>query len=289
MNSKVICAVLGLGLVALTLAGPVVENNNENIENLVNNNEYTSIETALLKKLNNKCSSRDISACMMLKLFTYINKIMKKSSIEYGDIEITQTSTEKFSDETSRSLKDIENMPEDEQMSEVISSKIFSFIKSRSLKWKAFDGTDLVISGNSDKDGAMTLGFSLKPDESNSNGDARKKKNNGMGMMMAAAAMKIGLLKALAFKALVLLVGKALLVSKLALVLAVVIGLKKLFSQEKHVTYEVVAHPQHEHHEHASISSGGGHDSYGGGGGWGRNFDAQSAQNLAYRAHIPSH
>lgn len=71
----------------------------------------------------------------------------------------------------------------------------------------------------------------------------------------------------------------------MALVLAAVIGLKKLFSQEKHVTYEVVAHPHHEsHHEHSS--SGGGHDSYGGGGGgWGRNFNAGE---LAYKAHIPS-
>lgn len=67
--------------------------------------------------------------------------------------------------------------------------------------------------------------------------------------------------------------------------LAAIIGLKKLFSHEKHVTYEVVAHPHHhEHHEHSF--SGGGHDSYGGGGGggWGRNFDAQ---NLAYKAQIP--
>lgn len=74
----------------------------------------------------------------------------------------------------------------------------------------------------------------------------------------------------------------------MALVLAAVIGLKKLFSQEKHVTYEVVAHPHHEsHHEHSFSSGGGGHDSYGGGGGgggWGRNFNAG---DLAYRAHIP--
>lgn len=72
---------------------------------------------------------------------------------------------------------------------------------------------------------------------------------------------------------------------QLALVLAAIIGLKKLFSQEKHVTYEVVAHPHHEHHEHSFSSGGGGHDSYGGGGGgWGRNFEAQS---LAYKAQIP--
>lgn len=73
----------------------------------------------------------------------------------------------------------------------------------------------------------------------------------------------------------------------MALVLAAVIGLKKLFSQEKHVTYEVVAHPHHEaHHEHSFSSGGGGgggggHDSYGG---WGRNFNAAE---LAYKAHIP--
>lgn len=75
------------------------------------------------------------------------------------------------------------------------------------------DGADVVISGNSGKDGSLNLGLSLKPTES-SQGDARKKKDNGMGAIIAAAVMKIGLLKALAFKALVLLVGKALLVSK---------------------------------------------------------------------------
>lgn len=170
------------------------------------------------------------------------------------------------------------------------------------------DEADLVVSSSSDKDGGLNLGFSLRP---NKNFDeARKKKNNMMGGIMALAAMKIGLLKALAFKALALLVGKALLVSKvsiarilacqnhlilwiaqLALVLATIIGLKKLFSQEKHVTYEVVAQPSHEHHEHHDhgFSSGGGGGGGGGGGyeshgGWGRNFEAQS---LAYKAQIP--
>lgn len=60
-----------------------------------------------------------------------------------------------------------------------------------------------------------------------------------MGGLLAALVMKFGMLGALAFKGLVLLVGKALLVSKIALLLAVVIGLKKLFSHQKHVTYEV--------------------------------------------------
>ena len=60
-----------------------------------------------------------------------------------------------------------------------------------------------------------------------------------MGPLIAAGAMKLGMVGIIAFKALALLVGKALLVSKLAFLLAAIIGLKKLFSQQKHVTYEV--------------------------------------------------
>lgn len=102
-------------------------------------------------------------------------------------------------------------------------------------------------------------------------------------MMVAAAALKIGLIGGLAFKALALLVGKALLLSKIALLLAAIIGLKKLFSQGKHVTYEVVAHPHHGGHDH-------GHDSYSSG--WARSFHEEAAagqpdaHELAYSAHV---
>ena len=98
------------------------------------------------------------------------------------------------------------------------------------------------------------------------------------GPIISAGSMKIGMLKVLAFKALALLVGKALLVSKLAFLLAAIIGLKKLFSHSKHVTYEVVAHP---HHSHAAVEPHGHGDSYSSG--WGRSGD--TAQNLAYRGH----
>lgn len=71
----------------------------------------------------------------------------------------------------------------------------------------------MVISGNNGEDGAFNIGLSLRPTKS-TDGDARKKKDSGIGVLLAAVALKIGLLKALAFKALALLVGKALLVSK---------------------------------------------------------------------------
>ncbi|KAF5286517.1 hypothetical protein FQR65_LT12521 [Abscondita terminalis] len=287
MNSKVYCAVLGLCLVALCTAGPAIDNNSpRHIDNSVHVNEHSSIEDSLLKKLNTKCTNNDVSSCMMLKLVTYFNRLLKKSSIEFGDVQITQTSAEIVSQDTSRSIN-AENMSEEAQLSEVIGNKVWSFIKTRSLKWKVSDDADVVISGGNGKDGSFNFGFSVKPDPS-SEGDARKKKDNGLGALVGAVALKIGLLKALAFKGLALLVGKALLVSKLALVLALVIGLKKLLSHGKHVTYEVVAHPHHEHHHDHSFS-GGGHDGFGhsghGGHGWGRSMDGAE---LAYRGQKPS-
>jgi len=282
MNAQVICAVLALSFVVLATAVPVVDDTKGHIDNSVHTNEPT-VEEALLKKLNSKCSNHDISSCMMLKLVTYFNRMLKKHTIEFGDVEITQTSTETITADTSRSL-DSENMSEEAQLSQVMADKIYGFFRTRSLKWKVVDGADVVISGKSDNDGGLDVGLSLRPSKS-TEGEARKKQQNNLGPLIAAAVMKVGLLKALAFKALVLLVGKALLVSKLALVLAAIIGLKKLLHHEKHVTYEVVAHPHHEHHvEHHGhdIHSGGGGDFHGGG--WGRNFEAQ---NMAYSAQIP--
>lgn len=71
--------------------------------------------------------------------------------------------------------------------------------------------------------------MSLKPHKAVESG---RQKNKNFGPFLAAAAMKFGLLGALTFKGLTLLVGKALLISKIALLLATIIGLKKLFSRE---------------------------------------------------------
>lgn len=113
-----------------------------------------------------------------------------------------------------------------------------------------------------------------------------------MGGLLAAAVLKIGLIGGLAFKGLALLVGKALLLSKIALLLASIIGLKKLFSHQKHVTYEVVAHPHHSASHSVEHAHPGGGDTYSSG--WARNFHGQhqqmsevqrDPQELAYSAH----
>lgn len=95
-----------------------------------------------------------------------------------------------------------------------------------------------------------------------------KKKKGSYGLLLLPLILG-GTLIPLALGALALLAGKALIVSKLALVLAGIIGIKKL------------------------LGGGGGHDSghveviSGGHSGWGRAYTKEEAQNLAYNAYAP--
>lgn len=95
-----------------------------------------------------------------------------------------------------------------------------------------------------------------------------------MGMLMMGAAMKLAAILPIAIGGLFLLAGKALIISKIALVLSLIIALKKLLSQKDH------GH----HHESHGWQSGGG------GGGWDRrSIEAQEqAQKLAYRGQVNS-
>jgi Protein of unknown function (DUF1676) len=100
------------------------------------------------------------------------------------------------------------------------------------------------------------------------NNTGRGKMKKMMSMMMAGFFMKLLSMVPLAIAGLYVLAGKALIVSKIALLLAGIIGLKKIVSQKQ----------------------GGGHSSGwqsgGGGGGWERSIDNNEAsQNLAYRGH----
>lgn len=88
-----------------------------------------------------------------------------------------------------------------------------------------------------------------------------------MSMMMAGFFMKLLSMVPLAIAGLYVLAGKALIVSKIALLLAGIIGLKKIVGQK-----------QTQGHA-AGWSSGGS--------GWERSIDSTDAtQNLAYRGHV---
>lgn len=112
-----------------------------------------------------------------------------------------------------------------------------------------------------------------------------------------ALALKAAALLPLALGAIALIAGKALLIGKIALVISAIIGLKKLLSGQKHVTYEVVSHPHHSSSHVVSHDDGGhGGGGYGGGDygggygssghGWARSLP-QDTHEIAYRAHQP--
>lgn len=236
---------------------------------------YMIREDELVRKLNAKCGARDVSSCVMLKLVTYMNKLMKKNNLEIGDMmEIAKkdgqaedmASTEESSvrvDGSARSYTD------ESAFGEVMADKMWRYVQSRALKIKVLPEADFVVSASPEQDGSLNFGMSFRSGKDLT--ESGRGKNKNMGPMMAAMMMKMGMLKVMAFKVLALLVGKALFVSKLAFLLATVIGLKKLFSQQKHVTYEVVAHPHHESHGSDSYSSAG----------WGRS-SSEAAHNMAY-------
>lgn len=99
----------------------------------------------------------------------------------------------------------------------------------------------------------------------------RGKKNKGMGMMTMAIGMKLMMLIPIAIGLLFLLAGKALIISKIALVLALIITIKKLLASKHEV-----------HESHGWSSGGGGH-----GGGWDRRSldELNAAQDLAYAGY----
>lgn len=111
--------------------------------------------------------------------------------------------------------------------------------------------------------------------------------------LLLALKLKAAALIPLFLGGIALIAGKALLIGKIALVISTIIGLKKLLSQQKTVTYEIVSHPHHtgSHHESFSSGAGGftgdvagyGGSGAGGHGGWGRS--TLDAQQLAYRGY----
>ncbi|XP_063229009.1 uncharacterized protein LOC134534465 [Bacillus rossius redtenbacheri] len=103
--------------------------------------------------------------------------------------------------------------------------------------------------------------------------EGRGKMKKMMGQMMMMMGMKMMMFGVLGIAGLFLLAGKALIVSKIALLLSGILALKKLVSQH-----------QEQHHEHHEMPHGGG---------WGRRSfrgpeAAAAAQRLAYSAQRPS-
>lgn len=109
-------------------------------------------------------------------------------------------------------------------------------------------------------------------------GRGKKKKIKMLLPLLLLFKLKAAALIPLALGALALLAFKAVIISKIALVLALIIGVQKLLAHKAAQTqsYEVVAHPHYTEDHHSGHYAAA------------RSLDAAPAQKLAYAAHEKS-
>lgn len=253
-------------------------------------NAITS-DNDIMDSIYNDCMRKDSVSCVKYKLFNFVDKIMgtrDQFSLTEGVTIVKTPGVEKTG--APRSISG------DESLESLILSRVSNFLQTHTIKVE-LKGSDIVNAVSSTGRALEDVTDSLIGDETSGTGaeESRGKKKKAakiIGPILALVALKAAALLPLLLGAIALIAGKALLIGKIALVLSAVIGLKKLLSQEKHVTYEVVAHPHHSashsvsHDSYGSGYSGDAGGSYGssGHGGWGRSLDAQE---LAYSAQKP--
>ncbi|XP_047113195.1 uncharacterized protein LOC124789773 [Schistocerca piceifrons] len=273
-----------------------------------------SIQTgdSLMDAIYNDCLRKDSVSCVKYKLFSFVDKVLaSKDSFSLTE-GVTVVKSPGVGDGGPRALDQEAADSQSTDVESMLVSRVDRFLRTHTLKID-LNGNDVVnavtSAGRALGDVAEGLGLTSEDDTAAASaaGDAEgrgKKKKAAKILLPLLLALKVkgAALVALALGAIALIAGKALLIGKIALLLAAIIGLKKLLSQQqKTVTYEIVAHPHHTSshvsgHEYSAVGGGGG---YGGGdigggyassgsgghGGWGRSLE--DAHQIAYRAYAP--
>ncbi|CAH0597866.1 unnamed protein product [Chrysodeixis includens] len=187
------------------------------------------------------CSGSEISHCLKRKLAKTLSRLTNAEELTILDgVTLTKDKDVKIEEKEEA----IPRGMNDGSLNNLIFDRIVNFMRTHTLqvKFPTDDGSD------ADTDMARSRRKKLAP-------------------LLAIPLLIGGMMVPLAFGALALLAGKALIVSKLALVLAGIIGLKKLLSPSGggHEAHEVVVSAGH------------------GGSGWSRSLD--KAHDLAYNAY----
>lgn len=250
-------------------------------------------ENDIMDSIYSDCLRKDSVSCVKYKLFNFVDKVLgarDQFALTEG-VTVVRSPDAPVSD-AARAISG------DESFESLAMNRIAAFLNSHTIKVE-LKGADIVQAVSSTGRALEDVSESLfGNDDPNAPEESRGKKKKAakiLGPIIALIALKAAALLPLLLGAIALIAGKALLIGKIALVLSAVIGLRKLLAQERHVTYEVVAHP------HQSASHSVSHDSYGSGysadvgssgsygssghGGWGRSLDAQ---DLAYNAQKPN-
>lgn len=251
-------------------------------------------ESDIMDSIYNDCLRKDSVSCVKYKLFNFVDKVLSARDQFALTEGVTVVKTEGV-EQTTGAPRSVSS---DESFESLALSRISNFLNGHTIKVE-LKGAEIVNAVSSTGRALEDVSESLfGNDDPNTPEESRGKKKKAakiLGPILALVALKAAALLPLLLGAIALIAGKALLIGKIALVLSAIIGLKKLLSQEKHVTYEVVAHPHH------SSSHSVSHDSYGSGGysggsdassyassghgGWGRSIDAQ---DLAYKSQKPA-
>lgn len=248
-------------------------------------------ENELMDSIYSDCLRKDSVHCVKYKLFSIVDKILDKRDTFAITDGVTVVKTPGTADQEGapRGLND------GASLESMVLGRLQNFLQSHTIKVE-LKGSDIVNAVSSTSRALQNASTNILSDGSNDD-EARgkgKKKAKLLGPLLMAVALKGAALIPLALGAIALIAGKALLIGKIALVLSAIIGLKKLLSQEKHVTYEVVAHPHHtssHSSSHGDAVGGSGYSSdvgsYGAGGsshGWGRSLNAQDIAYNAYKS-----
>lgn len=270
-----------LSVVALVSALPAEENRAGQSRNAV------ASDSDLMDSIYKDCLHKDSVSCVKYKFFSFVDKMLDRKDVLAltEGVTVIKTPSADGSEGAPRAISG------DESIESLILNRVQSFLQTHTIKVD-LKGSEIVNAVSSTGRALEDVSDNLFGDDANEARGKKKKAAKILGPLLLAIGLKAAALLPLLLGAIALIAGKALLVGKIALVLSAVIGLKKLLSQEKHVTYEVVAHPHHStshsssHGEAYSVAGGvdvgGGAAGYGssGHGGWGRSVDAQ---DLAYR------
>ncbi|KAK9501638.1 hypothetical protein O3M35_012329 [Rhynocoris fuscipes] len=207
-------------------------------------------------------NSNDPLVCLKARAIKLVDRAINSDNIQLIDgISLIK------SGEGERPVN-IEPLPSDidesrsNKVDDLLSERLAAFLQTHSIQFKIPSFVQEYLYDETDEEG-------------------RGKKKRVLPLLLLGLLFK-GSLLAIAMKALALLAAKALLVSKLALVLAGIIALKKLFSSgNEKTTYEIVKQPIVSHsHEYTSSHEGGYEHGYK------RSLDADIPHRLAYRAQI---
>ncbi|XP_067004705.2 uncharacterized protein [Anabrus simplex] len=259
------------------------------------NNEVSTSEdnlTAGLKLIYNtyqQCEEQvDVFGCLKVRALKVLHRAVQADSLSLVD-GISLVKTEEGSRAIAQPLQEVDEsrLPQDphkkqEILDDMIADHVARFIKTHTLQFKMPKFITEIVEEQEGR---------------------RRKGGGGKGVALLLGLMMKGGLMAMAYKGVAILAAKALMVAKIALVLAAVAGLSSLAGGGGgKTTYEIVKHP-HVSHSYSHTSShvgpehyGGGDGHYevsGGGGGhhgWGRSLDTELyPQVAAFHGQLPPH